>query len=397
MKTLKNYLVILCCSSLLLTCDREPVRSQQSYDCELTVPDPPPLIPGALNLAGIMQDLTTLAVPGAQWAITDADGQTWTGAAGVADVYNQVRLQPCHRTRVGSTVKIFTAVTCLLLQEEGLINLDDRVADYLSTEQLEGFRNIDEITLRQLLHHTSGLPNYITNPRFQTASLNELEKVWTPGELLAYSRDEPAEFPPGTDVRYSNTGYVLLGDVITQVAGKPFYEVFRERLFTPLGLAHTQFAATDPVPRDLVRGYVDLYANGELINATYYSGWDYFTADGGLISNAYDLSRFLHLLFGGTVLRSGSLTEMMEWLPDEIGDPETFPTDYGLGIFRITTPFGPAYIHSGDAIGYFASVAYFPGQEISLSWTVNANYGSLDEFTQSRSAMESIYQAVLMD
>ena len=106
-----------------------------------------------------------------------------------------------------------------------------------------------------------------------------------------------SDFAPDADVQYSNTNYILLGEVISAVEGKPFYEVFDERIFQPLDLKHTQFASTDPVPEGIVRGYVDLYSNMNLINSTYYSGWDYHTADGGLISNAHDLNRFMDALF----------------------------------------------------------------------------------------------------
>ncbi|MGB3545897.1 MAG: serine hydrolase domain-containing protein, partial [Saprospiraceae bacterium] len=345
----------------------------------------------------LLEDRTGRGIPGMQLSVTTAQGGIWSRAAGLADVYNRVDMQACQLTRVGSTVKIFTAVTCLLLQEEGLLNLDDRIADYLSTDDLQGFEHTDQITIRQLLLHSSGLPNYITSGRFQTASLNDLTKTWTREELLDYAREQAASFEPGADVRYSNTGYILLGDIISAVSGKPFYEVFEERIFLPLGLEFTRFAATDPVPTDLVRGYVDLYSRTELINATQYSGWDYFTADGGLISNAHDLTRFMRALFGGQLLSPASLAEMTDWRSPNEYDPEEFAGDFGLGIFRIPTEFGDAYVHGGDAIGYYAFTAYFPESATALSWAVNGNYGKLYDLAQSKETTEDIFRRVFSD
>jgi D-alanyl-D-alanine carboxypeptidase len=183
--------------------------------------------------------------------------------------------------------------------------------------------------------------------------------------------------------------------IIEKVTGKPFYEVFREKIFEPQNLQFTQFAATDPVPDGIVRGYVDFYSNMNLINATYYSGWDYFTADGGLLSNAYDLNVFMTRLFSSQILTEPSIAELLSWQsPKEQFDDE-FETFYGLGIFELTTEFGPAWMHSGDAIGYFASMLYFPEQKTTITWAVNGNYGKLNNITQTKTAMEKIFRVVL--
>ncbi len=347
------------------------------------------------QLEDLIHSIRHSGVPGIMMTVRDRAGNCWSGTAGKADLESDVDLQPCHITRVGSTVKTFTAVTLLLLAEEGKLNLDDRASQYLPAEYLDGLANAEVATIRQLLQHSSGIPNYIVNPRFQTASLNNLTKTWQPEELLSYARNQSADFAPGTDVRYSNTNYILLGDIISVIEGKPFYKTFEEKLFIPLGLSKTRFAAEDPIPTGIIRGYVDFYSNHQLINATDYSGWDYFTADGGLISNTGDISTFLNQLFAGAILSEASLAEMMDWQAPGTREEEGFKTSYGLGIFRIVTDFGPAYLHSGDAIGYFASMVHFPDRGVTISWAVNGNYGALDDGVQSKKAMERIFRTVL--
>jgi len=390
---MKKVLTILLLFGLL-SCEKDSAYPESFYACSGEISLDNPGHPRASVLQSILDDMAASGIPGVMLTVHDSVNGFWSGSSGYADLASGVNMLPCQRTRVGSTVKTFTAVSVLLLQEEGKLSIDDPVTDYLSSSELKGLQNADKCTIRQLLQHSSGMFNYIQNLKFQTASLNDLPKVWTPGELLLYARGKDAYFAPGTDVLYSNTNYVLLGMIIEEVTGRPYDEFFRERIFAPLGMVFTGCAATDPVPYGLVRGYVDFYSKKDLINSTYYSGWDYYTADGGLISNAFDLNLFMTRLFSGDVLSQASLNEMLSWQTPKETYGDGFETDYGLGIFRIHTGNGMAYIHSGDAIGYFATMIYFPQQKVTLTWAANGNYGKLDAITQSKEAMERVFAAV---
>jgi D-alanyl-D-alanine carboxypeptidase len=389
------FFINLILAITLISCEKDDIFSEEFYRGETELPENNPNHPKAKEFKNLMDEIVAAGIPGIQLTVHDSLNGYWSGAAGLADLVSNVALESNHITRVGSTVKTFTAVTILLLQEEGKLNLDDPVTAYLSAKDTKGLKNAEKSTIRQLLQHSSGIYNYILNLQFQTASLNDLIKTWYPEELLDYARGQEAYFEPGEDMQYSNTNYILLGMIIEKVTGKPFYEVFREKIFEPQNLQFTQFAATDPVPNGIVRGYVDFYSNMNLINATYYSGWDYFSADGGLLSNAYDLNVFMTRLFSGQVLTEPSIAELLSWqAPKEQFDDE-FETFYGLGIFKLTTEFGPAWMHSGDAIGYFASMLYFPEQKTTITWAVNGNYGKLNNITQTKTAMEKIFRAVL--
>ena len=376
-------------------CRKGEVRPATEYACSLPFADSSGTRPQASACQGLLATMTGEGVPGAFMSVHDPVRGEWNGAAGMADLFNGVALAPCNRTRVGSTVKMFTAATVMLLQEEGKLDLDDRIADHLSGDPIDRLANADQATIRQLLQHSSGIYNYIRSAQFQTASLNELLRVWRPEDLLHYAYGKPAAFAVGSDVGYSNTNYILLGMLIEKVEGKPFYRVFEEKLFGPLGLHLTTFAAQDPVPADLIRGYVDLYSNLNVFECTYFSGWDYFTADGGLISNPHDLGVFLRALVNGQVVNSDSWAEMTAWRTPSQQDPEFYSIAYGLGIFKMQTPHGDAYFHSGEAIGYYACMAYFPDQTTTVVWAVNGNYGRIDAAASSRSAMDRIFNTVL--
>ncbi len=371
----------------------DAIVSESTYDCSLPMEVLGGQHPKHFQYQALIDGIVSKGVPGMMMTIfdgNDANGP-WVGASGKADLKNDIEIKNCNITRVGSTVKMFTAVTILQLAEEGKLDLDDKASQYLSDKNMKDIENADKATIRQLLQHSSGIYNYIRSNRFQTASLNDLTKEWKPDELLDYARGQKANFAPGTDVDYSNTNYIFLGDIIEKIEDKPFYQVFKERIFDPLNLTLTSFAAENPVPDNIIRGYIDLYSKLEVTDATYYSGWDYYAADGGLISNPYDLYLFLRSAVNQEIITKESFDQMTDWIrPSQ--DNEVF---YGLGIFKMNTKFGDIYLHSGDAIGYAATMLYLPSQDVFICWAVNGNYGKIDALTQGKDAIEHIIEKVL--
>lgn len=380
--------------NFLLGCRSSEVLAPAVFDCAFDLNDASALHPKKDLFQAFLDQKVRQGVPGIILSVHNQAEVEWLGAAGKADLYNQIPLKPCNLTRVGSTVKTFTAVVVLMLYEQGLLSLDDPVQKYLPVTLLEKLDNGREVTVRQLLNHSSGLYNYIQNLQFQTASLNDLTKEWSPGDLLSYAYDKKAYFAPGADVRYSNTNYILLGMVIESLTHKPFYQVFEEKLFQPLHLTNTFFAARNPVPRSIIRGYIDLYNNLDVVESTYFSGWDYYTADGGLLSNPHDLSIFLHALFGGRLLKVATLQEAMQWKEPLEQETDAYRTAFGLGFFKVETPYGEAYIHGGDAIGYYAQMMYFPRQKTTVVYATNGNYGRIDALVSSKDAVNNLLKTV---
>ncbi len=391
---MNRFVIFLLVVAAVSGCREKETIDPAFYDCAFTFSDSSLLNPDHLKYQGLLDDMTADGVTGVLMSVYKPSSGIWVGASGMADLNNAVAMQSCNITRVGSTVKMYTAVTVLKLQEEGKLDLDDKIADYLHGDVIEKIENADKATIRQLLQHSSGIYNYIQSLIFQTASTNDLIREWQPEDLLQYACNKGAYFQPGEDVAYSNTNYILLGMLIEAVEGKPFYKVFEEKLFDPLGLTLTQFAAGDPVPDGIVRGYIDLYSNLQLLESTYFSGWDYYTADGGLISNPYDMSVFFRSLMNGQIINSNSLGQMLDWIAPKEPDSEFYPIQYGLGIFAIETPQGTAYMHSGDAIGYYANMIYFPDDSTTIVYAVNSNYGKIDQYVSTQSAIQNILDTV---
>lgn len=375
---------------LLFSCDKGEDINPTFYDCNFNFTDSSSVNPNNNKYQAILNDMTSSGVVGVMMSVYHTQTGMWVGASGKADLHNNINMKPCNISRVGSTVKMFTATTVLKLAEEGKLKLDDKISSYLSGDVINKIENADKATIRQLLHHSSGIYNYIQNLKFQTASLNDFIKEWRPNELLAYAYNKNAYFQPDADVRYSNTGYIMLGMLIEKVEGKPFYKVFEDKIFNPQGLTMTKFAAEDHIPYGIVRGYIDMYSKLQVTESTYFSGWDYYTADGGLISNPYDMSKFFQALMNGQIINSNSLSEMLSWKTEQNPDPDFFPIEYGLGIFKIQTDKGIAYMHSGDAVGYYANMLYFPSDKTTIVYAVNSNYGKIDQFVSTKSAIEKI-------
>lgn len=372
----------------LWACQKEKYPADPAdYVCSLPAGATDDQHPKAQQYQNLLNGLVQKGVPGIVMSVYDPLNGSWTGAAGKADLSQNIDMRPCQITRVGSTVKTYTAVTVLMLAEEGLIDLDAPISQYLDGTPIDKIKNAKEATVRQSLQHSAGMYNYIQSLQFQTASLNDLIREWKPEDLLKYAYNKPPYFVPGEDIIYSNTHYILLGMLIEKVTGKPFYQVFEERIFQPLNLSMTRFAATDPVPAGIAKGYIDLYSNLNVMESTYFSGWDYYTADGGLISNPYDMCVFMRALCEGQLLNTESMQQMTDWRAKKNPDPAFFPMQYGLGIFRIETEQGPVWYHSGDAIGYYANMMYLPETGRTVAYAVNGNYGKIDNFTLTKEAI----------
>ena len=379
---------------LLNSCSEGEDINPMFYNCNFNFVDSSSVNPKNHTYKTLLNDITSSGVVGVTMSVFCTQSGMWVGSSGKADLHNNIDMQSCNISRVGSTVKMFTATTILKLMEEGKLNLDDKISSYLQGNEIEKIENTDKATIRQLLQHSSGMYNYIQNLKFQTASLNDFIRVWKPNDLLKYAYNQEAYFQPGNDVQYSNTGYILLGMLIEKIEGKPFYKVFEDKIFNPLGLKMTKFAAEDHIPYATVRGYIDMYNNKQVVESTYFSGWDYYTADGGLISNPYDMNVFFRALMNGQLINSNSLNQMLTFkMPKEL-DQEFFPLAYGLGIFKIETDKGIAYMHSGDAVGYYANMLYFPADSTSIVYAVNSNYGKIDQFVSTKEAMEKIISTI---
>jgi D-alanyl-D-alanine carboxypeptidase len=320
-------------------------------------------------LDAVLQSGLDRGLPGVALRVERGDEVIFDRAAGFASLETQTPLATTDRFGIGSVTKTFTAVLILQLVDEGVLTLDDTVRQWLDDPVVGRIPHVDQITLHQLLNHTSGVYDYFDDdsPFLGDAYFGagaDWARVWTPREVLAYAdgAQHAPYFAPGEGVHYSNTGYVLLGLILEQASGETYAELLQARILDPLGLADTFFAA-HPVPGGVVDAYQPI--DGELVNVSAIHLSSLGVA-GGMVSTTRDLARFADALFGGDLLQPDTLEEMVTFIPSGMPGLEV-----GMGVMRYQTPDGALVGHPGDGAGSGARMFRLAEADLTLVMITN--------------------------
>lgn len=369
-----NQLIVLFIALACWACDEAIVVEPDTYACSLSFPDVSDQHPLSADFQALLDDYAT-ELPGVQVALRTPDGLTWTGAAGMADIPNNVPLAPCHLLMVGSISKVFTATLIFQLQDEGKLSLDEPLRDWIDPEIVDQLANADQVTLRQMLNHTSGLPDYLDNADFNFDAINTPFNQKTVEQKLEYAYGMDATHAPGETYYYSNTNFVLLGLVVERVTGMTLPEALDARIFSPLGMNRSVMGTPeDPLPAGTVRPYLDL-SGGRFIDFEHIEVADAATGDGGIASNTQELQVFIESLFSGQLLSAAAFTEMTETLtvkPEGAEDFEDWPDEAtGYGIDRFQTNYGIAYGHTGAIFAFNAFLFHYPENGATLAIAYN--------------------------
>lgn len=279
---------------------------------------------------------------------------------GLANVEDSVPATASTVYRIGSITKQFTAAGILRLVEQGKVQLDAPVSTYLPH-----FPRADgRVTIRQLLTHTSGLPNYTELPEFADLRRTDLAD----GQLVAFFGGRPLDFPPGTRWHYSNSGYYTLGLVLQQLGGVPYAVYLDQTILKPMGLEHTLYCSVEPLIPHRASGYS--VTSNEIVNASYLS-MHLPGAAGALCSTVGDLLHWQLALVGGRAVRPETYREMTT--PATLRDG-THPTyGFALGVYALH---GHAAVeHSGGINGFSADLAYYPADSLSVVVLMNSDGG----------------------
>jgi D-alanyl-D-alanine carboxypeptidase len=272
------------------------------------------------------------------------DGETTTAVAGNANA----RGDPITRDtpfRLGSISKPFVAAMVLQLVDEGSVDLDETLSTYLTNTPIGG-----DVPIRMLLNHRSGLPNYTDQSAFIPDVFEDRNRVFTPDEIVDWVEDAVTD-EPGQQSAYSNTNYILLGQLIEQVTGTDLDTALRERISEPLGLEATRFATVETAnPDRLAAPWSSAVFDGDpdtAYDSIASSAW----AAGSLTSTTGELATFFGALFAGTLVSPDALDAMTEAGPD----------GYGLGLGVLDHPSGTRFFgHGGGIPGYTSFAAFDP-------------------------------------
>lgn len=274
---------------------------------------------------------------------------------GFANLEHKIPVDALTLFQSGSTAKQFTAAGILLLAEEGKLDLDDRLALYF----LDAPASWHRISIRHLLTHTSGLKDY--SDEF------DYRRDHTDQELLAVMQKLPLEFEPGTQWSYSNSGYLILGLLTTQLAGKHWSEFQLERIFQPLGMRTTQVINERAVVPHRSAGY-QLDDSGEIVNQDWIAPIFNRLADGALYFSIRDLAAWEKALNQRALLNAASYKAW--WTPVQFNNGSHYP--YGFGWFFSEQQGQPVIEHGGSWQGFRASVTRYPQQKLAVYVLANA-------------------------
>lgn len=356
---------------LLLSCNNvEPISSSEynstsNLDTMINVNHPK-----AARYQAFLDSLTRTGMVGVSVLVSTPQDGIWAGSSGMADIAAGAAMKPSNLFRIMSVTKLYTATAILKLAERGLLNTNNKAADYLPKNVVDKIANCDETTIFQLLNHTGGIPELHTT-RYYMDQYNNPAKKWTQMDLLNEAVGEPAVCAPGERSVYSDVNYILLGMIIEQVTGKGYDQFIREEILATLALNHTILDKTNPSPIGTVRGYQDIHRNGKIEDCSIL--WDNVVpgAEGGILTDVFDLYIFADALFRGTLLDGSSIND--QWPALHFLRAKPYATD-SLALKANNSAYGHWIGHGGSERGYRCRVSYFIEKDVFIIWFSNGPY-----------------------
>jgi D-alanyl-D-alanine carboxypeptidase len=325
----------------------------------------------AQQLKGVIrQALLDANTPGAAVAVL-LDGQpAFIEGIGFSDLAQTTALHAHARFYIYSVTKTLIAAAMLQLVDEGRVGLDTAVQTYLDELPLT-----TPVTIRQLLNHTGGIPDYGGLPAYFEALKANPRQAWSPEEFLAATLPQGLLFPPGQGWRYSNIGFLLLRQVIEAVSAASLQAALQERLFRPLALRHCRVAESLADGQQLTPGYSTFFAgDGSLqdVRPLYHPGW---VSHGVVIATAVEVAQILSALFSGELISAPSRAALLTSVDVPVNHPFFQQPAYGLGIMvDRRSRYGLMAGHGGGGPGYSAGALHLPDvQGRHLTTVVLAN------------------------
>ena len=315
-------------------------------------------------------------IPGATLLVADSNG-IWTGAAGYADIQNNIVMQPCHILKPGSVTKMIIGNVMWQLQEEGQVNIEDPISNYVP-ELSANITNGGQITIKMLLNHTSGIYPIARDLDYNLAVVNDFTRGWSSEEIIQYFTNKPATNLPGEKYYYSNTNTLILELIIESITNESLELTLDNKIFNPLGMNNTvYYDYSEEFPLgNLAQGYVDFHNDGG--NIQNISDLNPGSGNGytGLYSNAEDMYLFAKALFiENRLISENSLNEILNsFFYSESGNSASSSGAIHRQDIEFFGDSILAYGHSGGDIGYAAHVTFIENSKTIV--VINYNYGT---------------------
>jgi CubicO group peptidase (beta-lactamase class C family) len=283
-------------------------------------------------------------------------------AYGMANIEKKQAMTPEMSLRLGSITKQFTAVSILMLADEGKLSVQDDITKYLPDYPTRG----KKITIEHLLTHTSGIVSYTGKPGFMAAMNTDL----TVAQMIDSFKNDPLEFEPGTRYAYNNSGYFLLGAIIEKISGQSYAKFVEQRIFVPLGMTQTAYEGYERTPPLRAAGYSK---KGDAFEPSAPLSMALPYAAGSLVSTVDDLNRWDQAIAQGKLLKPASWT--MAFTPYTLADGKS--TNYGYGWAIGTVKGSPMVGHGGGINGFSTYALRLPQEKVYVVVLGNADSGNV--------------------
>ena len=327
-------------------------------------------------LQAVLDQYILDGIPGATLLVADSNG-VWAGAAGYADLQNNIKMQPCHILKPGSVTKMIIGNVMWQLQEEGRLNIKDLISNYVPNIA-ENITNGGQITIEMLVNHTSGIYTIARDLNYNLAVVNDFTRGWNAEDIIQYFSNKPATNLPGEKYNYSNTNTLISELIIESITNEPLENTLAEKVFDPLGMNNTvYYDYSEKFPLgNLAQGYVDFHNDGG--NIQNISDLNPGSGNGytGLYSNAEDMYLFTKALFiDNTLISENSLIEILDsFFYSESGNSASSSGAIHREDIEFFGDTITAYGHGGGDIGYTANVTFIENTNTII--VINYNYGT---------------------
>ncbi len=385
---MKHYLLKLSCiaaltSLSLMSCKKEKMVLSDITPCNLATDYS--THPKHTTYQTILEKYTKMGIVGLSVYIKK-DNVVWQGSSGMANIENNIPLQPCHLAYSASVGKTYCAAAIMLLVEAGQLKLDNKINMYLSADLCGKIANGNEATIRQLLNHTAGIPNVDDDPNFGTMLFNDPYNL-TRETTLSFIYDKKALNSPGEAYHYSSTGYELLTLIIDEVTGASHVDFYRDELLKANNLSNTFYKESySTLSERLPNNYFERYGNGKIenISKVNFHLQQALTGSDGIIATTSDYGIFLEKLLNNEIVTPSSLEEMKQFIPTDNSHTE----GYGLGLRVRNSLYGPYIGHGGRSIGAGMDLFHFIDKNTTICLSTNLG-------TYIESDLVNLYQGAL--
>jgi CubicO group peptidase (beta-lactamase class C family) len=304
--------------------------------------------------------------PGGVFLITQNGKNLYRKAFGKANLELNVNMTPDNVFQIGSMTKQFTAIAILMLEQEGKLNVNDPVSQYI-----KDYPNGDKITIHHLLTHTSGIKDFTKIKSLSTIAQKEMK----PEEIVNFFKNEPVDFAPGEKFDYNNSGYVVLGYIIELVSGTSYEDFIKKNIFDKIGMSHSYYASDRKVIPQRAYGYHQKEQG--FVNKTVISFSIPFSS-GSLMSTADDMLKWQQALNQNLLLNSKETQKAFQKY--KLNNGEEFTYGYGWHLKDINGV--PDLEHGGSVFGFKSMGVYIPSEDIYVIGLSNCDCHSPTEVTK---------------